>query len=606
MDQMQSMGPASTASRVLGGGQFLNTALWDLSNFPTTNDRRAKLGRSQLGAHAMAIAGFDDETKIARLGYGFEGPLSFAPMEPDNYVYLEHGPGDNVWAHRDIVDHENHSATIAERSDIVVNQKKRMCWSYKKDMQWVVEIEDIGAPIPKGREFNGAGFLPSLYANGRSSSGFTKKGLSGASFIFPKRTAKGFEFGPVETKSNQAKGKIRAVLAFNINQRGAYMTDGLRVVQFHHFGFAMPRSKPPPKPRFEPVETPSNQGGSYRPGGGPTGSPYVPGGGSYNPNDPQNKARDTGLKVPPGAEHKPGTITFEKSGGPDSDCMVEPWVGANRPDVWWDVEGKDAAFAFVDERPPRGEDLYEGAFIVATPSPRHPKYRPAEDQSTDQPILEHPDATWGLRPAVWLPRETGVPPSCQLNSDIGHADGSYSTAGHAPPASTGGGADAGEWSQPVPINDNGMTKLEFTAGYLTYVKERIPMPMSSPESRLEILIPYTIPVNLAGGTQMDFRLFWKPSLAPGQDFPTEWTEMTKSITAGDNPTGTQQLRWLKFEIPRIGLAYLGGAGGGQIDVWFMRRSDDTAAGKAFLLAGAIRFARAPITSTKRLALSGVV
>lgn len=602
MEEILSAGATSAASRVLGGAQLLNSALWDLSNFPSTNDRRAKLGRSQLGAHAMAIAGFDDETKIARFGYGFEGPLSFAPMEPDNHVYLEHGLGDNVWAHRDIVDHENGSWTLAERSDIVVNQKKMMCWSYKKDMQWVVEIEEIGAAVPKGREFNGAGFLPSLYANGRTSSGFTKKGLSGATFIFPNRTAKGFEFGPVETKSNQGKRKIRAVLAFNLNQRGGYMTDGLRVTQFHHFGFAMPRPKPPPKPRFPNVETPSNQGGSYRPGGGPTGTPYVPGGGSYNPNDPQNKARDTGLKLPPGAEHKPGTVAFDQSGGPDSDCMVEPWVGAARPDIWWDVEGHAASFAFTDEKPPRGEDLYEGVFILSTPSPRHPKYRPAEDQSTDQPILEHPDAPEGLRPAVWLPRETGTPTGCKIGPDL-DPDGNYATTGHVPPAAA---TDSGEWRPPLPTNDNGATKYEFTAGFISYVLERLPMPMSSPEARLEILVPYTIPVNLAGGTQMDFRLFWKPSLAPGQDFPTTWTEITKSLVAGENPTGPQQLRWLRFEIPQIGLAYLDGAGGGQIDVWFMRRSDDTATGKAFLMAGDIRFARAPIGSTRRVPLAGVV
>jgi len=593
--------PAGRSSAYQKSRGFISGTIpfWDCSKGPTTNDRLLKLGASAEGIRGVAISAFDSESKETRLTYGMNGAaFALGRLDPDNWAPLDHGGIDLTWAIRLSDDHENPVTSLKHRSTIHVNQKKKMCWSYSQDLEWTIEIEEVGPPIPKGRDFNGAGFLSSLYGTIKKTTR-TGKATVGATFRFP-------DFKPVETKSNQAAGKFRGTRCINLGQRGGFMTDGEHVCQIRQFMFMMPIGAPPKRRSpgqlqedFE-IERDARRRGAA--GGSYSGTDYVPGGATYNPNHPQNKPLDTGLKVPGKNLSGIPNLQLNDAGGADKGCMVTRWQAAHRGDMIWDLGGYATNFAIVDVIEHESEDIFTGAFFLGRPSPRGPKYFPADDSSSDQPILEDPRSDRGLRPYVKIPRETGTPPPCQIKPDLDPTNGGYSTSGTIPPAAV---SDAGEWRPPLPFNNNGMTMYEFTAGFISYVNERIPMPMSSPDAHLEILVPYLLPVNLAGGTQMNFRLFWKPSVTPGQEFPTTWSELTKSITPGDNPVSANQLKWLRFEIPSLGLGATG-LGGGQIDVWFMRRSDDSATGKAFLMAGDLRYARAYTRTGKRLAFSGVV
>lgn len=606
-------GPAKASDRAYGVDFFMLTP-WDRSFAPKRNDRIAKLGLGG-GTRAVAIIGFDPETNKQSLADGWDHPLaSRARLEPDNWVFLDHGGIDKVWAHRYVVDHENHSASIKHRSTIGVNQKGKMCWGYSQDLEWYVEIEEVGPPIPKGREFDGAGFIGSQSGGPRvGGAGFAAIGIGSPNSLMGvagklkeggplgmvpvkltgiTKAIKAADRKDVITESSQAAKPKRATRCLNNNQRGGYVTDGKLVYQLRQLFHCVPFEKPKPKkPEFEPVETESKFK-SRNPGQGGAG------GYGKHPGQIEDRFFSTQDQHLRDLASMKETVAIEQSGGPDGDCMVDRAMAALRGDVLFDVLGFASALAYSDIFPPEEGDPYAGAHWLGEPSSRGPKHVPAEDISSDQPILESPNAQKGIRVYVRIPRGTGTPPSCQINTDLDPTNGGFGSTGHVPPP----GTDPGAWRPPLPFNDNGMTKYEFTAGFLTYVHERLPVPMGSPDMRLEILIPYTLPVNLAGGTQMDFRLFWKPSITAGDSFPTTWNEITKPILPGSNPASAEQLRWLRFEIPRVALAARGG--GGQIDVWFMRRSDDSATGKAFLMAGDIHFAFAPFEGGKRYGLAG--
>lgn len=604
-------GPSSSAVVKFGGGleAFIPH---DYTFSPTTNDRIAKLG-SGAASRLISVASYDDELKAFEFNDWGTGRISTdARPEPDNYVWLDHGGLDKVWAHRDIVDHENHSSTLAERSDWVINQKKYQCTGLKKDQWWLVEIQDVGAPMPKGREFNGAGFLPSLYSKGGTRGGFTRKGLSGATFFHPERTSKGFEFKAVETGSRK---RIRAVLSLNGALNTGGYTDGKRIAQFWHVFHMMPRPTPTETPKREFKDTPSVDA-RYRNAGGATRSPYGPAGASYNSNDPQNRARNPGGETVAGRENSPigqhsgqvpPEIAFEQqpdeSGGPDSDCMVEPWVGAIPSDVWLDVEGKATQLAFGDPEPALGDDPYYGWFWVSTiPGIRHPKYRPARDKSSDQPVLEHPDAPNHLRPVVPIPRHTGTPPPCEVQPHFDTVTPTYVTGGVLPPAHTGGSADAGEWIPPSTLVGKAFTVSDFRSGRLTYMQDSIPIPSTYTDMRFMVTVPYQIPTNLSGGEEIDLRLFYKVVSGAGAIAPDDWIELSKTLTVGDNPASADQVKHLTFEIPPIRLAHQGG--GGRIFYWFMRRSDDSATGKPFRVVGNLQSTYYPARSHGRRTLGG--
>jgi hypothetical protein len=591
-------GATSTDALKYGGG-FENFIPHDYTYAPRTNDRLAKLG-SGAASRMISLASYDDDSKIFTFNDGMAHPKSGrARPEPDNWTLVDHGGLDRVWAHRDIVDHENHSASLAERSDQVINQKDSQCWAYKKDQWAVVEIRGLGPPIPKGREYNGAGFLPSLYAT-KKRGGSPKKGASGATFTHPDRTAAGFEFTPTETKSRQ--GRMRAALALNDADNGGYYTDLKRVAQLWHIFYMMPRPTPPPAgPKFKDVITGHSH---YR------GSQYVPGGGSYNPNDPQNQARRPGGETVAGRENHPieeGRRSFgadadsDESGGPDSDCMVEPWVGAIPADVWIDREGKAAQLAWGDPEPALGDDPYYGWFWLGTPSPRHPGFRPAHDKSNDQPVLEHPDAPYGIRPVVPIPRHTGTPP-CEVEPHFDPLTPAYSTDGVLPPAHTGGSADAGEWIPPSTLVGKAFAASDFRAGRLNYTMDSIPIPATKTDMRFMVTVPYQIPTALAGAEQIKLRLFYKVVTGAGSTAGDNWIEMTKTLTTGDNPISVDQVKHLTFEIPPLRLSQQGG--GGRIYYWFMRRSDDTATGKPLRIVGNLQNTYAPARSRGRVGFGG--
>src|SRR5262245_47361880 len=156
--------------------------------------------------------------------------------------------------------------------------------------------------------------------------------------------------------------------------------------------------------------------------------------------------------------------------------MVDPWQAAFRPDAWWDIDGRAAALAFEESSPLRGEDHYEGFFWVGRPSPRHPRYIPAKDRSSDQPALEFRDAPYGIRPVVPIPRQSHTPPPCQVQPHFNPASPAYGTTGVIPPAYTGPSADSGVWAPPLPLIDRSMAAWDFPAGVLTSVGDDMVIP----------------------------------------------------------------------------------------------------------------------------------
>lgn len=593
MSKTQEPGAGLVDPFVAGLG-LLGIPFWDCSEQPNTNDRLAKLGRSFHAARGVAIAGVDKKTNIPLAAYGFDGTaFSAGQMEPDNWVFLDHGGKDKVWAHRGISDHENGSWTIAERSDIVVNQKRKMCYGYRKDKDWVVEIEKIGAPVQKERAFNGAGFLPGLYGGTQKDGGFRAKGKSGASFTYPVPQAHISKFKDVETGT---KKPIRAVVANNIAQNGGYLTDGLEVGQFHQLFGLMPVPEAPPGPQFHDVETGSKS--AYRPAGGQTGSAYRPAGGQTG------SAYRPGGETVAGRENKPrnetvagtmqqGSEPIRKSGGKDSDCMVKVRMAALRGNVWFDVAGKASHLAIEDSSPARADDPYYGHLWPGPPAPRGPQYVPAEDQSNDQPRLPTPEAPYGLRPVVYIPRATGMPPTCEVQPHFDTVTPTYSTAGVLPPAHTGGSADAGEWVPPSVVVGKAGAVYDFKAGKLTAVFDSVVIPSTYTDMRFFVEVPYQIPVAIGGGDQMDFRLFYKVVSGPGQLAGDNWTEVTKMLGPGDNPLNADQVKKMVFEIPPVRLGVNGG--GGRIHYRFMRRSDDSSA-ETFRVVGNLQHSYAPASS----------
>src|SRR5262245_21249650 len=108
----------SKAAESRRGFLAFNSPLHDYSVAHTTHNRIAKLGITKQAASALAIASFDDITKQLKLGHGSSAPDSFGYMEPDNWTPCDRGGGDFTWETRHVVDHENHSASIAHRSTI--------------------------------------------------------------------------------------------------------------------------------------------------------------------------------------------------------------------------------------------------------------------------------------------------------------------------------------------------------------------------------------------------------------------------------------------------------------------------------------------------------
>lgn len=593
----QQLGGGLVDPQVAGLG-LLGIPFWDCSAQPSTNDRRLKLGLSFHGARGVAIAAIDRKTNIPLAAYGFDGTqFSAGALEPDNWVFHRHGGPDNVWAIRTISDHENGSWTSKERSTIVVNQKRKMCYGYLKDKDWVVEPEDVGAPIQKDRAYNGAGFLPELYGGSQKDGGFRKKGKSGAVFTYPATPTKGKNFKDVETGTRRA---MRAVVASNIAQNGGYVTDGLDIGQWHQlFGLMpVPGVEQPKKPRFQDVAT--GTGGSYVPSGGVTGSAYRPAGGSTK------SAYQPGGQTVAGRDNKPvhetvagtmqnGSQPIRKSGGPDSDCMVKVRMAALRGNVWLDVAGHACHLAIEDSNPVRSDDPYYGHLWVGPPAPRGPQYLPAEDQSNDQPRLPTPEAPEGLRPVVYIPRETHTPPQCEIQPHFDTVTPSYSTTGVLPPAHTGGSADAGEWVPPRPVVTKTGAVYEFPPGLITVVKDTVVIPSTRTDMRFYIEVPYQLPVNIGGGDQMDFRLFYKVVAGAGEIAGDDFLELTKTLGPGDNPSSAHQVKKMVFEIPPVRLGK--NAGGGRIHYWFMRRSDDSS-GETFRVTANLQHSFAPAAQRK--------
>lgn len=638
-------GASKPADRAYGTDHFMLTP-WDRSIGPRTNDRVAKLGIGA-GTNLISVASFDTVANRISLANNQR-----ARFEPDNYVYLDHGGLDKVWAHRDIVDHENTSASIKHRSDIVVNQKKKMCWAYKQDLQWVVEVKEIGAPIPKGREFDGAGFIgtarggPSLKAaniglgsaQGAVMAGvpsvISSKAFGGRIGMPPVKLTgitkqpKGGKNQPVETPSNSKA--IRAVLALNNNQRGGFFTDGKGVGQTAQLWHFMPIKPPKPKrpdtptghspPRHSDTPTGSGDAGldSYeqrveearrkqqerlRNGGGGSRLPLDPSGfGGYLETteefggylDGDRERRDQGGDV--------DTTTLEQSGGPDGDCMVERQMAALRGDVIFDMGGKPSHLAMEEVAAAMSDEAYYGGFILRRPSPLGPKYFPAEDKTSDQPILDRPprmEGQYGIRPWVKIPKNTGTPPQCEVQPHFDPASPAYGTTGVIPPYHTGAGADAGVYRPPSVLVHRAMAIYEFKPGYVTSIGDSIILPSTRTDMRFMVEVPYQLPANLAGAEAMDFRFYYKVVSGLEQTVGDTWTEFTRSITASDNPATADQVKCLRFEIPPIRFSKLGG-GGGRIHYRFMRRSDDTAgaAGRKFWLVGNIQSSYSPALSQR--------
>jgi hypothetical protein len=573
---------------------------WDLSKTPTTNDRVAKLGFG-VGGRAVAISTFDTEAPKAINADGVGHPVSSrARFEPDNWVFLDHGGVDRVWSIRHIVDHENPSSSAAHRSTIGVNQKKRMCWFLDQDLEWGVEIKEVGPPIPKGRGFNGAGFLSSLYGRISKGGNFKKQGQSGATFIFP----------ATQTASNQATAPKRATRCLNTNMRGGFFTDGKYVAQLRQLFYMMPLSVPPaPGPRHVPVETESNfsnkgLGGGFNSQRGVQGE----GRGGYSQSQSiqgpvhQTEGQRQNELIARDRAATQETSVMEKSGGSDSDCMVDRRMAALRGDILFDVRGKGSALAYEDVMPARGEDAYYGAHFLGIPSSWGPKYVPAEDVSSDQPILETPDAERGIRPFIYLPKDYKTPPPCQVGPHFDPTSPSYSVAGVLPPAPSG---DTGEWIPALPLVDKAWAAADFPPGEVYYDFGDTPIPSMEGDVRFEILVPYVLPTNLASDEQMDFQLSYKVVQGPAETAGETWTVIKKSITAGDNPTSAHQVLMLRFELTPLHLGGPGRMGGGRIHWYLFRRSDDTADDKTFRMVGAVQGAYSPASSRRRMALAGV-
>ena len=290
-----------------------------------------------------------------------------------------------------------------------------------------------------------------------------------------------------------------------------------------------------------------------------------------------------------------GSQPIRKSGGKDSDCMVKVRMAALRGNVWFDIGGRAAHLAIEDSNPVRSDDPYYGHFWLGPPSPRGPQYVPAEDQSNDQPRLPTPEAPDGLRPVVYIPRPTGTPPMCEVQPHYDTITPSYSTSGVLPPAHTGGSADAGEWVPPSVVIGKAGAVYEFKSGKLTVAFDTAVIPSTYTDMRFFVEVPYQLPVNIAGGDQMDFRLFYKVVSGPGEVAGDTWIEMTKTLTPGDNPSSVDQVKKMVFEIPPVRLRSNGG--GGRIHYRFMRRSDDSSA-ETFRVVGNLQHSYAPAASSR--------
>lgn len=634
---MLGYGPSGEEPRI-SSFNYRNLPLWDVSNRPSTNDRLAKLGGSGAVSRGLAIADFNPETNEIEVASGFgRSGFSMGRFEPDNWVFLDHGGLDKVWASRWIADHENTSGSRKHRSGIVVNQKETMLWAYTQDQWAVVKIKDLAPPIPKGREFNGAGFLSSLF--GGSTGGFTgtgssgivplaqpgKSSKSGAAFIFPKQERAGSKFTPVETESNQ--GPKRATLTFNTNQRGGYFSDLKGIAQtpqlFHmmpinpgeldkapvssakhgnkNYGSALAEAK------RKKADSDSRQQRGLGSGGGTGGATWYEKvfGQVFNDPDERGYLLDGDREKRDKAPTQEAEAT-EESGGPDGDGEVERQMAALRGDVIFDMDGRPAHLAMQYMIAAIGDDAYRGGLWLYEPNPLPPHYLPADDKSSDQPKFERPPqmpGQYGIRPWVKIPKNTGVPPGCQVQPHFDPAGDSYGTTGVLPSWSTGTGADAGMYRPPLPLVDRAMATYDFPSGFITGIGGGFVIPSTRMDIRHTVEVPYVLPSNLAGAEVMEFRLFWKVVSGFGQTAGETWNELTAHLTAGDNPATAHQVKCLKFEIPPLYLSRMGG-GGGRLHYRFVRRSDDSATGKSFRLVGNIQSSFSPVHSSRARTYGG--
>lgn len=306
----------------------------------------------------------------------------------------------------------------------------------------------------------------------------------------------------------------------------------------------------------------------------------------------------------------PGEMEFEAEGpgqtqaeasGPGGGCK-EPkkWHGALRGDVNYDMEGIPVHLA-VGKAYETGGDLYSGMHWIHKPSPKPPRYEPQKDPKSNHEVLDR-KLDRGLWVYVAVHRNDWVPP-VMPGPMMGPSGPTLLASGAGPDASAGGSGDAGDWRPPLPCFDSGQAKLIFPQSYITYETFTIQLPEYGSEIDLRIKIPYTLPSNLAGGEEMEFRLFYKLYLSAGQTIGTTWTELTKTIDSGDNPSGATQVRWLVFEINKVGLRTLQQKGGGRIFCYFLRRSDDGVA-KNFHMLGNVSAAYKP-AGAKNPAFEGV-
>lgn len=557
----QVPGPAKSADRTYGT-DFAMSVRWDMSSAPNSNQRVAKLGYGA-GSRGVAIIAYDPESGRITLADGQSNARSLrAQDEPDNWIPREYGGRDKVWSIRLIVEHENPSAKKSHRSTMWINQGKHQCWGYSQDAFWLV---DLGAVDPIG--INGAGFLRNVFSGGGSkitqAEGRPAIGIGSVNSLMAIAASlrKGGQLGmkPVkltgitkekpknpndvqreEVITGGGKG-MRAALAFNTNMRGGYYTDGKRAAQLRHIFHMMP---------------------------------------VFAGGDSGDRKGSSG-----------GTQTQEMSGGKGAGCGVQKWQGAIRADALFDVEGIPSNLAWLPAKQIMGPNPYTGAHFLSDVAQKLPGYFPAEDETSDQPILPGPRASAGIWVVIYLGEDGHTPPSCTKTTHLNPADGTGAATGHVPPARTGASADLGMWRPPVPLNDNGMTRAVFPSGFLTYTSGRVLLPIGDVNLEYDMLVPYTVPVGLAGGTSADFRLFYKITLSASQDVPTSWVEVTKKITAGTNPPTPNTVQFMHFRIPGVNLSSLGGAGGGHIDWWLMRRSDDSATGKEIRIAGLPRFGK---------------
>lgn len=137
-------------------------------------------------------------------------------------------------------------------------------------------------------------------------------------------------------------------------------------------------------------------------------------------------------------------------------------------------------------------------------------------------------------------------------------------------------ADGGAKKLPTITKERGHTKAVFPQGQITSMHEVKAMPHHYGDIGLVVVIPYTLSALLTGVQTMTFELNFRKTPNPGDTIPSAWTaSATVTLAVADNPATVNVLRWIMLVINTLGVNAAGIAGG-EVSLWFQRRSDDTA------------------------------